>query len=113
LGASGVVERLIPSDAVPIVREMGSGQQARILRKLRQDDAELILQDIKPNRAKEIRQLTSCPENTAGALMINEYLSYGGDMLVKDVLDDLRAQGEAYSDYDIHSMHMWFPAQPG
>jgi hypothetical protein len=33
--------------------------------------------------------------------MITEYLSYSGDMLVKDVLDDLRAEGEAYSDYDI------------
>ena len=30
-----------------------------------------------------------------------EYLSYSEDLLVKEVLDDLRAQGEAYSDYDI------------
>jgi magnesium transporter len=43
----------------------------------------------------------SYTENTAGALMITEYLSYSEDKLVKEVLDDLRARGEAYSDYDI------------
>jgi len=41
------------------------------------------------------------PENTAGGLMIPEYLAFSSLMLVKDVLDDLRDHGEVYSDYDI------------
>jgi magnesium transporter len=41
------------------------------------------------------------PENTAGGLMITEYLSYPENMLVKEVLDDLREHGETYSDFDI------------
>jgi magnesium transporter len=43
----------------------------------------------------------SYPENTAGGLMITEYLSYTGNLQVKDVLDDLHDHGEAYSDLDI------------
>ncbi|UCH19549.1 MAG: magnesium transporter [Deltaproteobacteria bacterium] len=101
LGAAGIVERISTADAVPIVQEMGSDQQVRILRKLKEDDAELILQDIQPNRAKEIRQLMSYPENTAGGLMITEYLPYTSRLKVHDVLEDLREHGEVYSDYDI------------
>jgi hypothetical protein len=58
------------------------------------------LGEIKPQNANRVRKLMSSTENTAGALMITEYLSYGGNMLVRDVLDDLRSRGEAYSDYD-------------
>ncbi len=101
LGAVGIVEGISPADAFPIVQEMGSDQQVRILRKLKEDDAESILQDIKPSKAKEIRQLMSYPENTAGGLMITEYLSYTSHMIINDVLEDLRQHGEVYSDYDI------------
>ncbi|MBW1782533.1 MAG: magnesium transporter, partial [Deltaproteobacteria bacterium] len=34
-------------------------------------------------------------------LMIPEYLAFSSQMLIKDVLDDLREHGEVYSDYDI------------
>jgi magnesium transporter len=101
LGAVGIVEGISPAEAFPIVQEMGSDQQVRILRKLKEDDAESILQDIKPSKAKEIRQLMSYPENTAGGLMITEYLSYTSHMKINDVLEDLRQHGEVYSDYDI------------
>jgi len=43
----------------------------------------------------------SYPENTAGGLMITEYLSFPEVMLVKEVLDDLREHGETYSDFDL------------
>jgi magnesium transporter len=101
LGAGNIVTQLPTPQAVSIVKEMSRDQQAHFLRTIGGDDAKAILDEIKPQKAKKIRTLMSYPENTAGALMITEYLSYDEDMLVKEVLDDLRAQGEAYSDYDI------------
>ena len=101
LGTRNLVAQLPTSQAASIVKEMSSDQQAHFLRKIGGNEAAVILDEIKPQKAKQIRKLMSYAENTAGALMITEYLSYDGHMLVKDVLDDLRAQGEAYSDYDI------------
>ncbi len=101
LGAGTLVMQLPTPQAVSIVKEMSRDQQAKLLRKIGEEHAEAILDEIKPQKAKKIRTLMSYTENSAGALMITEYLSYSGDMLVKEVLDDLRAQGEAYSDYDI------------
>ena len=101
LGTGNLVTQLPTLQAASIVAEMSRDQQAHFLRTINDDDAEAILDEIKPQKANRVRKLMSYTENTAGALMITEYLSYGGNMLVKDVLDDLRAQGEAYSDYDI------------
>jgi len=101
LGTATLVTQLPASQAVSIVKEMAQDEQVHFLRAIDEDDSAAILDEIKPQKASKIRELMSYPENTAGALMITEYLSYDGDMLVKEVLDDLRAQGEAYSDYDI------------
>src|SRR5210317_1477485 len=101
LGTGNLVTQMPTPQAVSIVKEMSRDQQAHFLRTMGGDDAEAILDEIKPQKAKKVRKLMSYTENTAGALMITEYLSYGGNMLVKEVLDDLRTQGEAYSDYDI------------
>jgi magnesium transporter len=100
-GSTDIVDRLPSNQAAPIVKEMARNQQASLLRKIGEEDAEAILQEIKPRRAQKIRKLMSYPENTAGALMITEYLSYDILQQVRDVLDDLREHGEQYSDYDI------------
>jgi magnesium transporter len=101
LGSSTIVEQIPSTQSIQIVKEMSRDQQVNLLRKIGEEDAEAILDEIKPQKAKKIRKLMRYAENTAGALMITEYLSYSGEMSVKEVLDDLRAQGEAYSDYDI------------
>ena len=95
LGTGNLVTQMPTPQAVSIVKEMSRDQQAHFLRTMGGDDAEAILDEIKPQKAKKIRKLMSYPENTAGALMITEYLSYDWDLLLKVVLYDLRAQGEA------------------
>ncbi len=100
-GSTDIVNRLPSDQAAPIVKEMTRDQQVGLLRKIGEDDAETILQEIKPHKAEKIRKLMSYPEDTAGALMITEYLSYDIHQQVRHVLDDLREHGEQYSDYDI------------
>ena len=101
MGQTRIMEEMPTDKAFPILQEMAPDTQTHVIRKLSEKKAESILQEVKPARAEEIRQQALYPENTAGGLMITEFLSYPGHLLVKDVLDDLRAYGESYSDYDI------------
>jgi len=101
IGAAAIVEQMDPNEAAPIVGEMTSHDQAELLRDISGHRAQRILRDVEPTAASETRELLNYPENTAGALMITEYLSYNGRRPVKDVLEDMRRFGEDYSDYDI------------
>lgn len=101
LGTENLVTQLPTAQAASIVKEMSRDQQAHFLRMIGEENAEAILEEIKPRKAKKIRKLMSYPENTAGALMITDYLAYASHLRVEDVLNDLRQHGEQYSDYDI------------
>ena len=101
LGAAAIVERLPSAQSVQILKEMPRDQQVRLLRKIKEENAEAILVEIRPQKVKKIRKLLSYPENTAGAMMITDYLAYDSHQMVGEVLDDLRQHGERYSDYDI------------
>ena len=101
LGAAAIVERLPSTQSVQILKEMPRDQQVRLLRKIGEENAEAVLEEIKPHNVKKIRKLMSYPENSAGAMMITDYLVYDSQQTVGAVLDDLRHYGEQYSDYDI------------
>ena len=101
LGAADMLAQLTSEQAAPIVNELPRQLQVNLLRRMKKNRASEILHAIKPHKVKKLERLMRYPENTAGGLMITEYLSYPEDMLVKEVLDDLREHGETYSDFDI------------
>ena len=101
LGAANMVAQLTSEQAAPIVNELPRQLQVNLLRRMKKNRASEILHAIKPHKVKKIERLMRYPENTAGGLMITEYLLYPEDMRVKEVLDDLREHGETYSDFDI------------
>jgi magnesium transporter len=96
-----MLAQLTSEQAAPIVNELPGQLQVNLLRRMRKNRASKILHAIKPHKVKKLERLMRYPENTAGGLMITEYLSYPENMLVKEVLDDLREHGETYSDFDI------------
>jgi magnesium transporter len=101
LGSTTIVEHLPPDQAIQIIKEMSDDQQVNLLRKMEEEKAEALLEEIKPQKAKKIRALMSFPENTAGAMMITDFLAYDDRQHVEEVLDDLRRHGDQYSDYDV------------
>lgn len=102
LGASTIIGHLDAEQAASIVDEMPHLQKVQLLRNLSKSDANDILYELRPGKdRRKLHRLINYPENTAGALMISEYLSYQGNQTVLEVLDDLRQHGEEYSDYDI------------
>jgi magnesium transporter len=101
LGAADMVAQLTSEQAAPIVNELPHQLQVNLLRRMKKSRASEILHAIKPQKVKKLERLMRYPENTAGGLMITEYLSYAEDLRVREVLDDLREHGETYSDFDI------------
>ena len=99
--AADLIEELPEEQAAAIVDEMPSDQQADLLGALNQADAEAILQEMDPEEAKDARTLLSYPGDTAGGLMVTEYLSYSDEQTIDEILEDLRKNAETYATYDV------------
>ncbi|MDK1020136.1 MAG: magnesium transporter [Candidatus Hydrogenedentes bacterium] len=96
-----LMEDLSAEQAAVIVDEMESDERADLLGEMDEEDAEAILQRMDPEEAEEARQLLGHAHDTAGGLMVTEFVVYPQDLLVGEVLDDLRTNAEAYSDYGV------------
>jgi len=99
--AADLLEDLSAADAAAIVAELPSDEQADLLGQIEEGDAEAILQRMGTVRATVARRLLSYEPDTAGGLMITEYLAYPDTGTVGDVAADLRAHGERYADYNV------------
>ena len=103
--AADLIEGLSPQGAAAIVDEMDSDDQADILSELDADDAEAILTHMDPAEAQDARRLVCYDPNTAGGIMISEYLAYRTDQTVRRVLEDLRDHVEQYGEYDVQYLY--------
>lgn len=108
--AADLIEDLSPDHAAAILDEMQSDQQADVLAELDEANAEAILQRMRPSEADDVRQLLTYPPDTAGGIMITEFLAYAATRTVGYVLDDMRAHGEKYSDYDVQYAFVTSPS---
>lgn len=99
--AADLIERLPPDNAAAIFNELESDHQADLLVELSEENAEAILAAMDPDEASQARQLASYDPETAGGLMITEYLEYSDGQSVQDVVDDLRANADEYAYYDV------------
>lgn len=99
--AADILEELPPEHASAIFEEMESDHRADLLAELDEDDAEAILQGMTPEEAQDARNLLRYEEDTAGGVMVTEFVVYPQDMRVGDVLRDMRDNAEQYSDYGV------------
>ena len=99
--AVGILEHLAPEQAAAIVSEVESNQQADLLGSLGAEQTEAILDRMVPEEAKDLLRLVQYAPDTAGGLMVTEYLAYGQDLRVEDVLEDLKENAEQYAGYDV------------
>ncbi len=90
-----------PVHAAAIVDHLPSDVQADVINELDDEQAEAILNHLPEREAAGVRELASYDPNTAGGLMIREYLAYYHSLNVSDVIDDLRRHGARYADYDV------------
>ncbi len=99
--AADILEELPPEHASAIVEEMESDHRADLLAELDEEDAEAILQGMAPEEAQDARNLLRYEEDTAGGVMVTEFVVYPQEMCVGDVIRDMRENAEQYSDYGV------------
>ncbi|MHC5007409.1 MAG: magnesium transporter [Planctomycetota bacterium] len=99
--ALDLIEHIEPPEAAAIVSEMASNEQADLISALGVADAEAVLAEMDPEEASEAVRLAAYPPDTAGGLMVTEFLSYPHTTTVQDVIEDLHARGAEYTAYDV------------
>ncbi|MBZ0266923.1 CBS domain-containing protein, partial [bacterium] len=99
--AAGLVQDLAAGEAAAILGAMDSDDQADLLGGLAPTEAAAILVEMDPIDARAAKELLTYESDTAGGLMKTEFLRFHADSSIGDVLEDLRSNGEAYSDYSI------------
>lgn len=95
--AAEIVEDMRAADAAAILNEMPSDEQTDILWELESDEAEAILSLMDPEEAADVRRLIDFDPDTAGGLMVTEFLSFRENQSVRQIVADLKRQKEAYA----------------
>ena len=103
--AAEIVAELTPEAAAAIVDEMDSDEQADVLSVLPDVDAEAILGEMSPEEAIDTRRRMRYEDDTAGGLMITEYLAYSGSRPVEEVASDLREHSELYAEFEVRYVY--------
>lgn len=104
--AAELLEDLPAESAAAIFDEIHSDKQADLLGELNREDAEAILKKMSPEESEDVRQRMAFDPETAGGLMITEYLSYDQNTGVRDVLDDLHVNRDKYVDYNVQYLYV-------
>lgn len=99
--AAEMLEHLTSESAAAIIAELPSDEQVDILNLVNETSAEAILAELPTEEAEQIRELADYPEDSAGGLMITEYLAYAQSQTVTDVVDDMRSNVDTYRDYEV------------
>jgi len=116
--AADVLEELPESQAADILEEMDAGNAAAIINKMNSDDradlmvefdeeeAEAILTRMDPEEAASVRRMIEYEPDTAGGLMLTEYISYPASSTVKEAIYDLRKNAEKYKNYHVRYIYV-------
>lgn len=104
--SADLLENMPADQAAAIVEELDSDDRADVLGEMEEEDVEAILDAMQAEEAQEARQLMSYASDTAGGVMVKEYVAYRMGTTVEEVLDDLRLHYDEYSDYDVRYFYV-------
>ena len=104
--AALMLRELQPTEAGRIVDELSSEQVVDVLEELHSDEAAEILQTMPPEAAEAVKTSLSYPKDTAGNLMIPEFLSFQKDTSIAEVNRDLHEKQDVYRTYNIQYIYV-------
>ena len=104
--AADIIDDLEVKDAAAILNELQSDDQVDILSEMDMEDAEAIIHNMEPEEAENVRKLIKYEPDTAGGLMITEYLSFDEKMAVGEVVKYLRKNSIRLGDYSIKYIYV-------
>lgn len=104
--ARDLVEGIPAQQAAAILEELASDHLADMLGELPSDSSRAILSEMDHEDALEAEKMLAYDPNTAGGLMVSEYLAFSSDKSIQDVLDDLQQNSELYTDYHVQYFYV-------
>lgn len=107
--AAELLDNLEPEEAASIVSELQSDEAADVLAEMDREDVEEILSLMDAEEAADARQLIDYDPDSAGGLMITEYLSYPQPTRAADVVRDI---GTRPGDYPLYYLQHIFVTGP-
>ena len=87
--AADLIEALPVAEAASIVTALPSHEQADVLAEVEDEDVDRILGAMSPASAREARELLGYPAESAGGLMVRQYLAFPGFATAREVLEEL------------------------
>ncbi len=107
--AADIIEDMPADIAAAIVDEMDSDEQVDILSQLDDQDSAAIIQHMAPDEVQDVLRLSQYPSDSAGGIMITEYLAYSENQPIIDVIKDLRENADQYREYHVQYIYLLSP----
>jgi len=104
--AKDILERMHSEDAANVIGELKSNEQADLIGEFDWENAEAILAEMDQEGVENLRNLIQYPQDTAGGLMVTEFLAFDKEMTVRDVSRHLREKSEEYRKYNVQYMYV-------
>jgi len=92
--------------AASILHELYSDDQVDIIGELEAADADAILDEMIPAEAENIRRLIEYEPDTAGGIMITEYLAFESTETVGEITKQLRDNADQYDGYQVQYIYV-------
>ena len=86
-----LIEEIEIKDAVQVFENMGADDVAELLNLMDQDMAEKILSEMKNEDSIEVEHIMSYGEDTAGSIMVPDFIALKEDMGARDVIEALQS----------------------
>lgn len=101
-----LLEDLNAPDAAAIIHEMRSDDQADFLSEMDDEDAAAIMDELETGEAENVRELIRYDDDTAGGLMITEFLAFEDAETVRAVISNLGENAEEYEKYNLQYIYV-------
>ena len=97
--AADLIEGLPVADAASIVTALPHHERADVLAEVEDDDLDRILDALTPETAADARELMSYPAESAGGLMVRDFLAFPPRTLAREVLETITSGERDLSRY--------------
>lgn len=99
--AVGGIESIDTIKAAEIIGQLHSDDQADLVAELDDEDAQRIIEQLDEQSADNLRRLSVYDPDTAGGLMVTEFLVYQRQQTIRYVLDDLEQNAPRYAKFNV------------
>lgn len=104
--AKDILVRMPSKDAAVVIGKLKSNEQADLIGEFDQENAEAILSEMDQDGSKKLRNLIQYASDTAGGLMVTEFLAFDEKLTVRDVVQQLRSKFEEYKKYNVQYIYV-------